>query len=121
MVLSFFAKMILLQVVVFSLIIFILKMILDKKLIESAINEFRVWEQERRNVSSSTILVISYKPLKKKYKLKILKIALDYFGEGVQPSFKIDKALHGGLVIHIGEAMIECSLKDRLSQAFPSR
>jgi len=118
MVLSFFAKVIILQVIVISIIIFILKIILDKRLIESAISEMRLWQQEGRKVNDSKVIVISHKEVHPRYKERIHRITYDYLGEGHQPDYRIDKSILGGLIILIGNEMIECSLKDRLNQAF---
>ena len=118
MVLSLFVKIVILQAGVIAVIIFVLKRILDKKLVESAINEFRVWQREGREQLGNQVLIVSPKGLKLKYKLRILKIALDYFGDDAHPSFKINKDLLGGIIIKIGDNIIECSLKDRLAQVF---
>lgn len=121
MILSFFVKVFLLQLIAIACIIFILKKILDHKLIEEAIRRLEIALHERRPQQSSpfVVKVISHKKLANRYKLKILKVTIKYLGENLKPSFETDRHLWGGLIVKLGDIVVDCSLKERIREAFP--
>ncbi len=118
---SFLVKLILAQCILAVIIIVVLKNILDNKLIESAIRRIETWPQTEPARSAGEMVVISHKNLTPANKERILKAARERFSQQMNPVFKIDKGIMGGIVIKIGEHALEYSLKDRLHLALQGR
>ena|SRR3989338_5823999 len=103
-------KIFLAQAVVFGIIIFMLKGVLDKMLIENAMRDFN--SQEFEKISQVTAVV--YKPPTSKTKDLINRIAKAKFGNDVQVVFEQDSSLWGGIKIRCGRSTIDYSLINKL-------
>ncbi len=105
------------QGIAIIVVMFVLKGVLDKTLIELAVRHIEVWKfAEAKGIDR--ILVVTHKPLKKDYVERVQKALAKNFSSQVTADFQVQKRLLGGAVIHVGEQILDCSLKDRLAQAF---
>ena len=107
---AIFFKIFLVQAFIFASIIFILKKILDKMLIEAALREFNA----RDFKAVSEVRVIVHKELALKYREITIKLAKGKCGDKIQVVFEKDAAIWGGMIIKCGGQVIDCSLIDRL-------
>ena len=107
------------QVVVISIIVFVLKKTLDQNLMDGAIRHIEYWALEEKTKKVSRLVVQTHKPLDDKYHQRIVKAANKNFGSSVVPDFRIDTKMMGGMIIWVDDKEIEYSLRDRLKQAFP--
>lgn len=116
-------KVFLLQIFLASIVIFALRKVLNNMLIDLAIRHFGLWmqRQQAHGQPAEKIVIISHKPLKPKYREKILKIMARYSGQIIQPAFEMDKSILGGLVIKGTGDAFDFSLKSRLNEAFSQR
>ena len=115
-------KVFVLQIIVASIIIFVLKRTLDNMLIDLAMRHFDLWLQRHQahGKHGCEIILISHKPLKTIYKEKILKIIARHSSERLEPVFQLDKSILGGLIIKGDAEILDFSLKVRLKEAFSS-
>ncbi len=118
---SILVKLLLAQCVVAVIIIVVLKNILDKNLMESAIRRLEGWPQTGHPSAVTEITVIFHKNLSPVNKERVLKASLKHFTDAVKPVFQIDKKIMGGIIIKVGENTLDYSLKDRLRLAFSGR
>ncbi len=134
--LAIIVKVLLLQIVVIGLIIFILKKVLDRKLIDGAISKLEFWSvpdgdhakfdspfDQTSSVPNAaipltTVAVTSYSNLNQQDKGRIQKAAVKNFGSMVKLSFQTDRGLLGGMIIALNNQQIKFDLKERLRQAF---
>ena len=115
-----FLKVLVAQIVSASIILFVLKKVLDRNLIELTIRRLETLPfAEFKNVNSVTI--VSHKKLNAKYQERVFKTSTRYFGTKVTPVLQIDKRLWGGAILHINENIYDFSLNDRLRQAMRKR
>ena len=117
MIASFFMRVILLQAIVISLIIWVLKKILDRSLIDLAVRQFKLRQRQGQKSVCKNIRIISHKGLSSRNRSMITCVVQQALGADVSPGFEVDKALWGGLKILVGDEEIDCSLRDRLRQA----
>lgn len=68
-----------------------------------------IWETERK-----TAVVESFLLLDNAQKARVKKYLLGKFGEGLNFNFKQNEGLLGGLVIKVGDKVIDLSLRERL-------
>ncbi|MCK5581924.1 MAG: F0F1 ATP synthase subunit delta [Candidatus Omnitrophica bacterium] len=119
------------QVVLIALIVFGLKKLLDKILIDVAIDDIKYWQSKEKlaakialdeyepTVSTpDEIIIVSHKPLKPRVQHLIRKEAIKQFGEEITFDFRINKVILGGVIIQAGSVILDHSLKERLSRAF---
>ncbi len=134
--LAIIVKVLLLQIVVIGLIIFILKKVLDRKLIDGAISKLEFWRVPdgdhtksdspfdqtsslpNASIPLATVAVTSYSNLNQQDKGRIQKAAVKNFGSMVKLSFQTDRGLLGGMIIALNDQQIKFDLKERLRQAF---
>jgi len=121
MILPVFGPIFICQLILISLILFILKLLLEHKLVESAIRSLEVWEsgcdEDERPPAPKDIKVVSHRPLNSSRKQRILRATLNNFGSEAKVDFSLNKKLLGGVVITFGDEVIECSTRDRLEQS----
>ena len=111
-------KFFLIQAFVFGVILFVLRKVLDRKLIVAALGDFeflRISEEEIGQIKE--VEVVSYPILKDKPKEQFLYLVKRKFPKGVPVAFHTDKALMGGIVIRVGKTSINYALVDRLREA----
>lgn len=117
---SFFVFILVGQLIVVAFVFFVLKVVLNKMLIELAVRHIEFWKiSEAKEVDR--ILILSHKSLKKVYIDRVKRAAAKIFAQNVCVDFQIQKSLLGGVVIYAGDKTIDCSLKDRLTRAFRMR
>ncbi len=118
MAISFFTLIILIQIVVITIIVFILKKILEQQLIDMVIRQYEFGQFEQLKPSIHQVEVISYKPLNQNNKKRIIDATVKHFGGSMKLIFEIDKRILGGMVIQVASKVFNGSLRDRLRQAF---
>jgi len=118
---SLFIKLIFWQIVVASIVLFILWLILQKNLVHAALVQFDYWDGKPRDPALAEIVVTSHQELKETLKAKIIKLTQRKFGEKMAVVFRVDRKIMGGLVIRAGEKVIDFALKERLRQALGRR
>ena len=108
------------QGIAIVIVMFVLRAVLNRMLIDLAVRHIEVWKfAEAKGISR--ILIVTHAPLKKPYVDRIQRALAGHFSSGAAAEFRVQKALLGGAVIHVGEQILDFSLKDRLTQAFRMR
>lgn len=95
----------------------ILKVILDRSLIESAVKQFEYLCQHSDLPSPPEVKVISCHPLSQAVSSRVRCLVRKKFGEGVNVRYQTDKRMWGGVVIRVLGTVVNYSLKDRIRQA----
>ena len=108
----------LVQVIVITIIVVILKIALDKKLIELAMRQLEFLKADNAPGAATRISIISCPALATPYKDQMTQIIKKQCGASTIVDFLVDKKIMGGVVIKRGEQVIDCSVKNRLQQAF---
>lgn len=103
------------QLFMIAVIVFVLKKTLDKKLIDAAVVRL---EGLDHLPDVRQIRVRSHRTVKPVYRERIARAVLKNFNAGAEAGFEVDRSLMGGMIITVGEESIDCSLRDRLRQAF---
>ena len=106
-----------LQVVLALVVIFVLKKLLDRELVESALEQFEVLKYDGDPSVIKTIAVTARKPLGAEIQSRFKSIAARRF-KGMSIDFSTDAELKGGVKVVIGKMQIDCSLNDRLERLF---
>lgn len=110
------------QFIVASIIVLLLKLRLDDMLLDLAARQFEFWlKTSGRESKNRELVVVSYKTLKPVYCERLCKSWREGWGDNLQPIFKLEPKLLGGIIIQAGDHKIDCSLQDRLQQAFGKR
>lgn len=104
------------QLVVAGLVVFFLKKKLDHILIELGVRHLELLDSQKR-ASVKVLAVITHKNLNLTDQDNIKRRLTKAFGSGLQLSFQIDPGLMGGVLIKLGDEVIDCSLRERLQQA----
>ncbi len=107
---------ILAQLLVITIIVFILKKILDTMLLELAIKKFTFSEFAIKLDNSQQVIIICHKEPRSSWKEMFLKLAQKKLGQNTQMIFQNDKKILGGIIIQYGNLIIDCSLLTRLKQ-----
>lgn len=114
---SLLLGVIIVQLIVIIFGVFILKFVLNNMLVDLAVRHIEVWKvSDAKNIDR--IMIMTQKPLKQIYVKRVQQALKRAFAENVHIEYKVQKALLGGAILCIGEKIIDCSLKDRLRQAF---
>lgn len=117
-----FVKILLAQIVAMTAVVFVLKKVLDKQLVESAIRQYDFWRNEEKvRPVNDEVAVICHRRLALAHRALIEKATRRRFGESARVIERVDKALWGGVIIRVGATVFDYSLKDRLRQAFLMR
>jgi hypothetical protein len=116
------------QAILAFVVVAVLRAMLEKELIESAVRSFESYKKDRaspfyipdptRDDSQEdvSLKVVSYKNLNARYQQRIRQAAENFFGRSINPTYLVDKKILGGVVFHIGNKVIEYSLRDRLQR-----
>ncbi len=112
---------IILQIIIFQLImavvvILTLRFILNRKVIEFALQTFDGYRKPDEAPIPKEVIVISHKNLNPARQQRILQIAQKKFGPNVKVNFLTDKSFMGGLVIKFNHVQIGSSVRDRLKE-----
>lgn len=108
------------QVIAISVIVVILKRILDGNLADLAIGQL---ESGRVNFKKSfdspnvKFVVITHKKIDEIYRDRILKALAKNMAGKVEVDFQIDAKILGGMIIRFGDNTVDYSLIDRLRRA----
>jgi len=105
------------QLIIIAIIIYILKKILDRMLIDLAVTHFEYYHPGRQ--STDPVLIISHRPLSGKDKARLDKAARKISVDPARLTYQVNKKKFGGMVIKTSDKMIDFSLRDRLRQALP--
>lgn len=121
---GFLLNFVLPQVVAITIIVIVLKKVLDRNLINLAIEQLEAGrlnpsEAQSKSVESAKVLfkVITHKKIKDVDRERILKAITKNIPGGIVPDFQVDKNIRGGMIIKVGENTSDCSLSDRLRRA----
>jgi F0F1-type ATP synthase delta subunit len=112
-----FLKIFFWQCFVAFIVVCVLKVILDRNLIDVALRQFDFLAARKGPGQVKKVNVLSHKVLSPKNKLKVTSISARHLGPNVELVFLTDKAILGGIVIYLDEEKINFSLKDRLREA----
>ena len=108
------------QLVVAVWVVLFLKKKLDGILIESAIKQLEYLGAEKKSGIKS-VAAVTHKNLDLKNQEQLKRTVAKQLGATTVLSFQIDKSLMGGVVLKLGNQVIDCSLRDRLQQAWRYR
>jgi len=112
-----FLKILLLQAVIISVIIFFLKKSLQRQLVESAIYKLETLNPQALVVDMTEGTVIFYKTLSVSDKLRIQNALSKKTGRTVNINPLQDKTIKGGIIIKVGGLAIDHSLASRLKES----
>ncbi len=112
------------QVVAIGTIVIILKGILDRNLINLAIQQLEAGRlnplglgQKNFDTASIKLVVVTHKKIKDVNRERVLKAVTKNIPGGIIPDFQIDSKILGGMIISVGDNVAEYSLIDRLRRA----
>ena len=106
-----------LQVVSAVIVIFVLKKLLDRELIASALEQFEVLKYQGDLSRVKIIHVVGHKDMGEEIRARFKSIAARRF-KGVALDFSTDRDLKGGVKVVMDQTEIDCSLSDRLDKLF---
>ncbi len=121
---SIFVIFVLSQTVAISIIVLVLKGILDRNLINLAIQQLEAGRlnpdgSDRKNFDPAhfTVSVTTHKEIASVDRERVLKAVTKNIPGGVVTDFQIDKKIRGGMIIKTGIQTADYSLLDRLKRA----
>ena len=114
---SLILKAFLAQMVVIAIIVFVLKKILDRQLIESAIEKLKILHIDPLDKNMNCVEVVTYDPLSEENKKKISDAIYQKVHRHIPLTVSQDKSIKGGIVIKIPNRMIDHSLISRLKES----
>lgn len=115
---SIFLKIFFFQIFAASIVIGVLKVILDKTLIETAVKQFEYFCQHSEMPAPPEVMVTICRPLPETVSCRINSFVRRKFGDASSVRYQTDKRIWGGVVIRAAGSVINYSLKDRVRQAF---
>jgi ATP synthase F1 delta subunit len=89
---------------------------LQHKLIEEVLEEIKKLEKERFSVKENKVKIISSIPLQEKEKEELKNILSEKIGSDVYIKEEVNPEIIAGLIIEIGEFVIDGSLKNKLQK-----
>ena len=104
----------LVQAVLIVIVVFVLRNVLEARLVDNTLKEFERYFSE--DDPASEIAVVAYRELRSADKERLQKLAQKKFGPGIRIVYSTDKALMGGALIKTGKIRIGHSLLDRLKE-----
>ena len=113
---SFLFVVLISQFIVIVFIIFILNVVLNKMLVDIAIKHLEVWRLSEGS-DINQVVFVTHKPMTKTLVQRIHRAAKKNFSPTVLLDFQVQRSILGGAIVHVGDRIFDCSLKDRLSQA----
>ena len=105
-----------LQIIVGTIVVFVLKKVLDHQLVELAIKTFKYVKLEPDDLKLGSILVKSPFKVSQKTQNQILELAEKNFGRPMSIVIKKDRSLKGGMIIYLNSLIIDYSLVGRLKE-----
>lgn len=102
------------QFVLVIIVIFILRAVLERRLIENTIKELQMYSPMENHPAE--IAVTSYSNLSPTHKEILQKLAGKKFGPNVRFSYALDKSLMGGMILKTKDIKIGHSLRERLKE-----
>ena len=114
-----FGKIFFFQVILAVIVICVLKVVLNRNLIEFALRELDALRRVDVDEIPKPVhlQVASYKELPLQFKQKLQKITQRQFGADVKISLEQDRSLWGGVVIRYANHTINYGLKNRLKES----
>jgi len=109
------------QAIAITLVVLVLRHLLEKMLIDYAIRNFEYFAKNAEKPVCHSVTVISARPLRPQYQERIRKVSPHLLRPGVMPMFQIQPALWGGLIIKVDDKIWDSSLRLRLKQAVTQR
>ena len=116
-IIFFILKILALQIVVFAVIIFILKNILDGILIDVAIKKLEVMRPEELGLNLTQVEVTTHNTLRDVHKNKITYLLSRKCNKQISLVTKVDPRIKGGMIIKLLNSTIDCSLVTRLRES----
>ena len=110
-------KILAVQVAVISVIVFILKKILDRQLIESALHDIEILDGRRTDADISELTVVAYEDLNPQSQKRILDAMQKKINRTVHLVVTKDKTLKGGMIIRFKGHSFDYSLVNRLKES----
>lgn len=104
------------QVVVISIILFVLKKTLNRNLIDLAISQVE-HGQVKYDGPEPLIMVTTHKPVSTTARERLLKAIAKHLPGVKTPEFRVDGKILGGMIIQVGSHTVDFSLIDRLRKA----
>ena len=109
---SFIWIVIFVQILIALVVAIVLKKILNRELLELAVQQFERMRLDEEASKVGTIKIISSKPLPEKLTLR-LKTASEHHFQKAFLNFECQAGLQGGMIIHLGIETLDFSLKSR--------
>ncbi|HSV42935.1 MAG TPA: F0F1 ATP synthase subunit delta [Candidatus Bathyarchaeia archaeon] len=117
---SFFLLLLLGQSVVAIIVIAVLRVILNRMLLDLAVRHIESWNfSDAKKVKR--VIIFSHKPLNVVYRNRVQKVVDRNFSSDVVLEFKVERSLWGGAVVAVDDGLFDCSLKDRWHRALTMR
>lgn len=108
-------QVLIIQAIVITIIVLVLKHVLNGMLLDIALKKLTYLEYEKRSDVPLQFIVTSHKELSPAHKDTIRKILSKNFSTA-QVLFHPDKKIMGGLIIKYDQSTIDCSLRTRLKE-----
>ncbi len=112
------------QTVAISIIVFILKGILDRNLIDLAIQQLEIGRLNPQELhkkdfdpASVKLIVITHKKITDVDRERVFKAVTKNIPGGVIADFQINRKILGGMIVSVGANTVDYSLIDRLRRA----
>lgn len=109
------------QAIAITLVVLVLRHLLEKMLIDSAVRSFEYFAKNAEKPSCRSLTVISARPLRPQYQERIRKVSPYLLRPEVTPVFQVQSSLWGGLIIKADDKIWDSSLRLRLQQALAQR
>ena len=114
MLITFIAQVLGLQILVFSIIAFVLMKILDRQLTESAVHRFEVMFAKELDGNLEEIVVVVCSKISARARGRIQSAAFKKLGREIPLTIRQDKHMRGGLIIRLNQLTLDYSLMNRL-------
>ncbi len=118
--LLFLIQVLVAQGVVIALIVFVLKKILDRQLIESAVKKLETMDFSRLGAEATELTVTTHKALNPKTRNQIsavLNRKAEKFQKTIRLVEKVDPTLKGGILLILKDVAVDHSLASRLKES----
>lgn len=97
-------------------IVFILKYVLEKRLVNAALKELSMYLPFEGEPKPLVVQVLAHKTVAATVQSELQKIVKGKFGAQVGIDYQIDKSLMGGLIITVNKHRFNYCLSDRLKE-----
>ena len=117
MLITLIGQVIFLQLVVFSVIVFVLIKILNRHLSESAVHQFELLFSKEVDPALDEVTVVVCKNISPKTVHRIERSVFKKFKKELPIVVHQDKKIKGGMIIKLNDRTIDCSLVTRLRES----